>query len=194
MVGGGNVALRKIDTLLDYDTSITVIAPEVDEKIRYYVERNKLQLIEREYKSSEAGDYGLVIAASDNSDVNNRVHEDAQQAGVLVNVVDKPALCDFIFPAIIKRNCLTIAVSTDGYAPFLSGYLRLILDDVFPDRWGKIATFAATFRSMVQKEGPKGRENKMQCLDKFLQADWKAMLKEKSDEEITEEMKGWLTN
>lgn len=192
VVGGGKVALRKIDTLLDYDTKITVVAPEPDEKIRYYAESNKLELKQREYRSAEAADYGLVVSASSDHAVNKQVHKDATGARVPVNVVDNPALCDFVFPAVTRRNCLTVAVSTDGKAPFLAGYLRLVLDDIFPERWNRIARYAAVYRKMLQEQGPKVREDKMRCLNHFLGADWKEILKEKSEDQIKEQMSDWL--
>ncbi len=192
VVGGGNVALRKIDTLLEYDATITVVAPKPDKKIGYYAERDKLTLITREYQSPEAADFGLVVSASSDRTVNQQVHKDATGARVPVNVVDNPALCDFIFPAVTKRNCLTVAVSTDGKAPFLAAYLRLILDDIFPERWDRIARYAAVFRATLQAQGPMGREDKLRCLNRFLGADWKEILKEKSEDQIDQEMAGWL--
>jgi len=192
VVGGGKIALRKIDNLLDYDTDITVIAPETEDKIGYYAERGRIKLEKRPYQPPEAGQYNLVISASDDKAVNQQVYDDAVAAGVPVNVVDNPPLCTFIFPAVTKRNCLTVAVSTDGQAPFLAGYLRMVLDDIFPERWRRIADYAARFRDLVREEGPKGSEQKTACLQKFLAADWKTMLKKQSEEEIEAEMRSWL--
>ncbi len=192
VVGGGAVALRKVDNLLEYEAKITVIAPDVDPKIKYYAERNRIELKEREYKSPEAATFGLVISASDDREVNGQVYDDAMGAGVPVNVVDKPKQCDFIFPAVTKRDCLTVSVSSDGRAPFLSGYLRLILDDIFPDRWTKIAKYAAEFRILVKKEGPEASDEKAKCFTRFLSADWKELLKDKSGVEIRSQMQEWL--
>ncbi len=184
VVGGGRVALRKIDTLLNYETDITVVAPEADEKIEYYASKKLLKLIKRKYQSPEASEYGLVISASDNMDVNRQVSEDCKKAGVPVNVVDKPSLCDFIFPAVIRRDCLTVAVASDGKAPFLSGHVRLILENIFPENWSKVARLAAAFRQKVQSRLKGDREKKTAAYGKFLEADWKAALKEKHGDEI----------
>jgi len=192
VVGGGAVALRKVETLLEYETKITVIAPKPEPKIEYHAEKGRIELIKREYASPEASGYGLVIAASNDGFVNKEVYNDAVAARVPVNVVDNPGLCDFIFPAVTKRDCLTVAVSTDGQAPFLAGFLREFLDGVFPDRWKQIAGYAGRFRRMVMEEGPKGPEKKSACLQRFLNADWKKLLKEKDDEEIVAEFKSWL--
>ncbi|MCK5641407.1 MAG: NAD(P)-dependent oxidoreductase, partial [Gammaproteobacteria bacterium] len=92
VVGGGAVALRKVETLLDYETRITVIAPKPDTKIEYHAKMGRVELIAREYTSPEAGKYGLVIAASGDAYVNKEVYKDAIAAHVPVNVVDNPAL------------------------------------------------------------------------------------------------------
>ena len=194
IVGGGRVALRKIDILLDYDTSITVIAPKIDEKIEYYAGRNRLKLEKREYTLGEAAKYSLVIAASNDDAINKAVADDCRKAGIPVNVVDDPDLCDFIFPATIMRDCLTISVLSDGKAPFLSRQLRLILEDIFPERWKKIASLATEFRKSVHKRWKGDSQKKVECFQRFISADWKTMLKEKSDDDIKSELDKFLEN
>jgi siroheme synthase-like protein len=184
VVGGGKVALRKIDTLLDYESDVTVVAPEPVEKTEYYAGKNKIKLHKRSYRSPEARDFGLVISASDDHGVNTTVYEDCRVAGVPVNVVDNPALCDVIFPAVVKRDCLTVAVSTDGKAPFLAGHLRLILEGVFPERWSKLAKTAAQFRAMVQSTWQGQPYKKADAYERFVTTDWQAVLKEKKGEAL----------
>ncbi len=192
VVGGGNIALRKIETLLEYDSRITVVAPEPVDKIEYYAGKEKLKLERRAYRSPEAQQYGIVISASDDSDVNEVVYKDCKAAGIPVNVVDNPAMCDVIFPAVIKRDCLTVAVSTDGKAPFLSGHLRLILEGVFPERWSKLAKLASRFRAKVQKQFKDQPDQKAAALERFLNADWQALLKEKSGPQLEQELEKLL--
>ena len=192
VVGGGNVALRKIETLLEYDSQITVVAPEPLDKIEYYAGKGKLKLERRAYRSPEAQQYGIVISASDDNGVNEAVYEDCKGAGIPVNVVDNPAMCDVIFPAVLKRDCLTVAVSTDGKAPFLSGHLRLILEGVFPERWSKLAKLAARFRAKVQKQFKDQPDRKAAALQRFLNADWQTLLKEKSGQQLEQELEKLL--
>jgi uroporphyrin-III C-methyltransferase/precorrin-2 dehydrogenase/sirohydrochlorin ferrochelatase len=184
VIGGGDVALRKVETLLEYESDITVIAPEPNDKIEYFAKKGELKLEKREYRSPEASDYGIVISASNQKDVNARVSEDCRKAGVPINVVDNPPLCDFIFPAVVKRDILSVAISTDGQAPFLAGQLRLILEDIFPNRWKKIAGYAAKYRKKVMARWRGQSEKKAQCYNRFVQVDWQTILKEKSDDEI----------
>lgn len=192
VVGGGNVALRKIETLMDYGSDVTVVAPEVDDKIQYFADSGKIKLHKREYQSPEAGEYRLVISASDNMDVNRQVSEDARQAGTLVNVVDAPALCDFIFPAVVRRDCLTAAISTDGKAPFMSGHLRTILEEIFPPHWKKIMQQAVKFRKMVQERWSGDVHQKTVCFAQFLETDWKKLLKEKDKGVVEAELEKML--
>lgn len=184
VVGGGDVALRKVETLLEYECDITVIAPKPDDKIEYFAKKGELKLEMREYRSPEATDYGIVISASNKKEVNVQVSEDCRNAGVPVNVVDNPPLCDFIFPAVVKRDILSVAISTDGQAPFLAGQLRLILEDVFPKRWKKIAGYAAIFRKKVMARWRGNPDKKALCYSRFVQTDWQSILKDKSDDEI----------
>ena len=184
VVGGGAVALRKIETLMDYQMDITVVAPEIHDKIGYFAERGLVKTEQREYRSPEAADFGLVISASNNEEINQTVHDDARSAGVLVNVVDNPPLCDFTFPAVVRRDALSVAVSTDGKAPFLSGHLRSILETIFPEHWNKMMNLAGQFRKMVQQRWPDSIEQRMACFGRFVEADWKVLIKEKSDKDL----------
>jgi siroheme synthase-like protein len=192
VVGGGAVALRKIDNLLDYSCDLTVVAPEVDEKIAYYAESGKITWEKRTYKPAEASSYGLVVSAVDDELVNSQVSEDCKAAGVLVNVVDNPKLCSFTFPALIRRESLSIAISTDGKAPFLAAYLRLFLEDLFPKLWARIAKLAGKFRRMVVEKYGDDKAKKEACFSRFLSADWKTIIKKKNDEELIEELEGLL--
>jgi len=188
VVGGGEVALRKVETLLDYDTTITVIAPEVHDKLQYHASRKRITLKEREYRSPEAADYGMVISASDDRETNEKVYDDCRGAGVLVNVVDDPPHCDFIFPAVLRRDCLTAAISTDGMAPFMSGHLRIVLENIFPRHWTKLMKLATSFRINVRERWGDDTSKKNACYGEFLEADWKSILKEMSDAEIEQEL------
>lgn len=188
VVGGGFVALRKVESLLEYDTRIDVVAPEVHEKLGYHAERGRISLEKRDYRSGEAAGYGLVICATDDELLNKQVYEDARGAGALVNVVDDPRRCDFIFPAVLRRDCLTAAISTDGKAPFVSGHLRLVLENVFPQHWARLMKLATSFRRSVRNRWPGDAERKNACYAEFLEADWKMMLKELSDDELEEEL------
>ncbi len=192
VVGGGHVALRKIDNLIDYKADITVIAPEVDDKIKYYQERGFLKIDERKYNKGDASKYALAIAASDDETVNKQVYEDCHKIGIPVNVVDNPPLCDFIFPATIRRNNLAVSVSTDGTAPFLARHLKVILDTIFPQHWEKISDLATDFREELKRRYPGNKIRQDECIDNFLNANWKEIIKDNNDEQIKALLDGML--
>jgi len=121
-------------------------------------------------------------------EVNKQVFDDCKNSGVPVNVVDNPQYCDFTFPAILNRGDLSVAVSTNGKAPFLAARLRVILEDIFPKRWKNIANYAGLFREKVQERWENDSMKKAECFDRFLQADWKVIVKEKTEEEIISEL------
>ncbi|MBD3402122.1 hypothetical protein GF420_04450 [candidate division GN15 bacterium] len=193
VVGGGTIALRKVDNLLPYAVNITVIAPELDPKLEYYAERSMIKIEKREYMAPEAARFDIAIAASSDEAVNQQVYDDCRNTPTICNVVDNPPLCDFIFPAVVRRDTLTLAVSTDGTAPFLAGHLRLILENIFPEHWEKLMGLAGTFRNQVQQKWTGDTEKKNACYERFLEADWKTILKEKSNEEIEAELERMLT-
>jgi len=192
LIGAGNVALRKIETLLDYEADITVIALQPIDRIDYYGSKDIVKLEKRAYQSPEVTGYGLVISASDNKLVNSQVYEDCVKANVLVNVVDNPKLCTFTFPATLRRESLSLAISTDGHAPFLSAHLRQILDSIFPKHWEKIALLAADYRKMVQKRWKGDLDEKAAALDRFLAADWLELIKKKDEDLLQREMEQLL--
>jgi siroheme synthase-like protein len=187
IVGGGEVALRKIDTLLDFGTDITVIAPEPIDKICFYAEKKRLHLEKRKYTSPEVKNFGIVIAASDDNEVNETVAGDCRDASIPVNVVDNPGLCDFIFPSVLKRDCLTISVLSDAQAPFLSGHLRMVLENIFAEkRWVTIAQLASVFRRRVNKTYADNQKLKAASFANFLDNDWQKTLEEVPDEELSD--------
>ena len=192
VVGGGKVALRKIETLMEFGAEVTVIATKPLDKVEYYASKGHIKLDKRAYASPEAKDFGLVISATDDEAVNRRVFDDCKAAGNLINVVDNPPLCNFIFPAILKREALTISISTDGKAPFLAAHLRIILENIFPDHWKRIVELAGDFRRKVTKRWSDNTAQRFASLDRFLSADWKTMIKEKNDEELAAKLDALL--
>jgi uroporphyrin-III C-methyltransferase/precorrin-2 dehydrogenase/sirohydrochlorin ferrochelatase len=192
VVGGGEVALRKIEMLLDYESDITVIAPDVADKVAYFADKGEIKLEKREYQSPEASNYGVVISAADDRDVNKMVHDDCVAASVPVNVVDDPPLCTFIVPATVRRDQFSIAISTDGAAPYLARFVRALLEGAFPKYWGKVTKYAHDFRKMVYRKYRNEPENMARSFERFLATDWKKVTKELNEDQIKEELEKLL--
>ncbi|ANT63864.1 Precorrin-2 dehydrogenase [Prosthecochloris sp. CIB 2401] len=109
-VGGGSIAMHKIQTVERFTGDITVLAPEIDPRL----EDKGFTLVWKAYEPSDLEDVVLVYAATGNDELNRRIRDDARARGILVNVVDSRELSDFISPAVLKQDDMTIAVSSDG--------------------------------------------------------------------------------
>ena len=148
VVGGGEVAFRKIEVLLNAGCHIVVIAPEMKFTVADLASDDSIDIIQREYESGDCKGRHLVIAATGDRDVNRQVSEEARKLGIPVNVVDKPDLCTVIFPAVLRDEPLVIAVSTSGKAPFMAPELRNRLK-MSTEEWSRWVQVAARFRQSV---------------------------------------------
>ncbi|WP_152224060.1 siroheme synthase CysG [Pseudomonas sp. SCB32] len=154
LVGGGDVALRKARLLSDAGAVLRVVAPEVHSELRELAEEGAGELLLRPYLQSDLQECVLVIAATDDESLNAQVSRDANERGVPVNVVDAPALCSVIFPAIVDRSPLVVAVSSGGDAPVLARLLRAKLETWIPATYGQLAGLASRFRERVKQRLP----------------------------------------
>jgi uroporphyrin-III C-methyltransferase/precorrin-2 dehydrogenase/sirohydrochlorin ferrochelatase len=153
VVGGGAVALRKVLGLLEEGAEVTVIAPRAVADIEEQVRGGRLSLESREYRGGDANGYALVIAATDDREVNRQVFEDAEKAGIWVNVADDPPLCTFHLPARVRRGPLEVAIASGGHAPFATRRLRQLLERRLGPEWDPWAEAAARFREEVRGRG-----------------------------------------
>lgn len=150
VVGGGSVALRKVLGLSREAARVTVVAPRFVEGIEKHAS-DLVTLERREYRKGEAADYALVIAATDDRTVNRQVFEDADRAGVWVNVADDPELCSFHLPARVRRGHLEMAIGSGGKAPFATRRMRQLLERRFGSEWAPWAEAAAAFRKTTRE-------------------------------------------
>lgn len=150
VVGGGDIALRKTTMLLKANAAVTIVAPDLSNGLQELLEANRIQHIQADFKPSQLSDACLVIAATDNSVVNEAVSTAAKASNIPVNVVDTPDLCTFTMGAIIDRSPIVIAVSSEGRAPVLARYIRTKIETMLPATYGRIATIAGEFRDRVK--------------------------------------------
>jgi len=150
LIGGGSVATRKVRLLLAARASITVIAPHLSEELAQLLSENKITYIERPFNANDTSAFNFVICATNNLQTNAEVSAEAQLNNIPVNVVDQPELCSFIFPAIVDRSPMTIAISSGGVAPVLSRLTRAKLETLLPQQLGRLAKLAAEFRQTVK--------------------------------------------
>lgn len=166
VVGGGGVALRKVQGILADGAEVTVVAlnpiPALDEM----AQKGEIHLELRAYSGGEAKSFALVFAATDDEDVNRQVFEDADMCGIWVNVADDPEKCTFHLPARCRRGSLQLAVASAGEAPFVTRRLRQLLERRFGPEWAEWIEAAARFRKSVHGQNLTIQEQE-RCFDSF---------------------------
>ncbi len=150
VIGGGEVASRKVEILLRFEAQLIIIAPEISSYILKLEEQGKATVIRREYHEQDLEMASLVIAATSSKAVNERVYRDAASRNIPVNIVDAPELCTFIFPSVVKRGALTIGISTSGEYPALSKKIRKITEDIFHEGYSEILELLSEYRNTVR--------------------------------------------
>ena len=151
LVGGGQVALRKATLLTRAGAQVTVIAHRIDPELQELVEQHGGQAITGEYHSGLLDEVYLVIAATDDDQLNERVHYDAVERHIPVNVVDNQPLCTFIFPAIVDRSPIVIGISSGGESPVLARLLRAKLETWIPQGYSRLGKLVGQFRRQVKE-------------------------------------------
>ena len=160
MIGGGEVAERKIESLLGTGASIRVVSPEVTARILVLATERRIDLHRKPYESSDCLDAVLVLSASDDPAVSRAVFEDARKRGALVNTADQPGLCDFIMPAVVRRGNVAIAISTSGTSPGLAARLRQKIERLIGPEYGWLAQLLSEARPQIRQRVPQEADRK----------------------------------
>lgn len=151
VIGGGDVATRKVATLLKANAAVCLISPTICEELFVLAQTQKINYIQASYSAAQQLQGAcLVIAATDDYAVNTAVSNDAQALNIPVNVVDSPALCTFTMASIVDRSPIVIAISSEGNAPVLARYIRTKIETMLPAGYGRIAAIAGEFREQVK--------------------------------------------
>ncbi|MBT3697468.1 MAG: uroporphyrinogen-III C-methyltransferase [Gammaproteobacteria bacterium] len=161
LIGGGEVAERKLDLLLKANASVTIVSPEFTSYIEELFVNKNINPIKDYYniKYLTSSSFAFVIAATNDESLNEQVAKDANDNKILVNVVDKPKICDFIFPSILERGPITVAVSTGGSSPVLARMLRTKLETMIPGAYGRLAKIVSENRIPVRKKLVNSKSN-----------------------------------
>lgn len=159
VVGGGRVAQRKIETLLEYGASVHIISKKLTDKLKQLVESGDIRHMGKKFEDKHLDGAFLVIAATDNEKLNHEISETAQKRGLLINTVDQPPDCNFIVPSIVKRGDLILAISTSGKSPALAKKLRKKMDEQFGSEYEAFLILMGCLRKEVLKVGLSHNEN-----------------------------------
>jgi uroporphyrin-III C-methyltransferase/precorrin-2 dehydrogenase/sirohydrochlorin ferrochelatase len=162
VVGGGDVAVRKVGALLKANATVTLISPEICHELQVLVDAQKIHYSATRYRAADQLQGAcLVIAATDDHDVNTAVSNDAKALNIPVNVVDSPSLCTFTMASIVERSPIVIAISSEGNAPVLARYIRTKIETMLPEGYGRIAHIAGEFRDKVKAKFPTTQQRRI---------------------------------
>lgn len=160
IVGGGYIAYEKLDHLLDFTNDIFVIASDFSDEMMQRIKKENLQFEKRTYREGDIEEYAVVIVAVDDIPLQSEIFQESKKYNCLCNSVDSVDYCDFIFPSYVKKDDLTIAISTSGASPAMAKHLRIYLQNLIPEG---ISEFLKEMKSL-RKTIPKGKE-RMKMLD-----------------------------
>jgi siroheme synthase-like protein len=160
VVGGGDVALEKVEGLLACDGDVTVIAPEACDAVRELAEEGSIRWEQRRYERGDLEARFMAIAATNDTDVNIAVYDEAERRAMLVNVVDVPPLCNFILPAIVRTGPLAIAISTAGASPALAKRMKREIAESFGEPYARLAVLLNEARGWAKGTLPTYQDRK----------------------------------
>ncbi len=152
VIGGGSVAARKAQALLNAGTRLVVVAERIDNMMTVICQGKNAELIKSRYSKDYLAGAVLVIAATNNNKLNKQIYKDCQELEILCNMVDVPELCDFYVPAVVKRGDLQIAIGTEGRCPAYAGHIRKKLEKIFTEQHGQFLTELEELRKRIIKE------------------------------------------
>lgn len=193
VVGGGLVAQRKVETLLQYGASISIVSRHLTPRLKELVETHRITFVGSEFTEDHLAVVFLVIAATDDPMLNHRVSLDAQERGLLINAVDQPEDCNFIVPSILRRGDLQVAISTSGKSPALARKLRQEMELQFGKEYEKLLLLMGSVREQVISRGLPQDENK-RIFKKIVESDMLEAITRKDRERVKNILKSALGN
>jgi precorrin-2 dehydrogenase/sirohydrochlorin ferrochelatase len=190
LVGGGEVAFRKALGLSKSGCRLTVVAPELSATFEAWLERQPFAVERRTYRNGEAAAFFLIVSATDDAQVNQRVFQDAERAGRLINVVDRPEFCNVQIPSRIERGSLQVTISTGGKCPAFARWVRLGLEDAVPERYGVLLERVAAVRSRMKQTVP-SQEARKRILERLLRSEAVRRFLAGDDQLLVRMERGW---
>ena len=191
IIGGGTIAQGKIGGLKQAGCHITVISPDATPGIRQAAQRGDVVWLERTYRPGDLEGAFIGVAATNVWHVNREIYEEAERLGVLLNVVDDPDLCSFIAPSIVKREPVTLAISTGGASPALARKLRETLADAEALEWADLADVLTQARRIIKEQRIVIDPERWQCC---ITRDLLAMAQDGRSQEALDWLLGQLLN
>ncbi len=160
VVGGGDIGLEKTEGLLACDATVVLVAPDAIDELQALAAEGSIEWQQREYEAADLEGTFMVIACTNDTDVNIRVFDDAERRAMLVNIVDVPPLCNFILPAIVRTGPLAIAISTAGASPALAKRMKREVSELFGEEYARLAIMLNDARGWAKGTLPTYQDRK----------------------------------
>ncbi len=183
IVGGGEVAARKIKSILFCKARVRVISPHVCKKISRFARDGKLEWLQREYERGDLRDAYLVMAATDRKEIQHLIVAEANDRKILINVVDDPAACTFQVPATVRRGEFLLAVSTGGSSPALSARIKKSIEAEYGPEYGLYVDLLSKVRETIVRDGGTQKSHKI-LFEKILQLNILTHIREENWPEV----------
>ena len=160
IVGGGAVGTRKVNTLIECGARVTVVSPDPTPELTKLASEGSVTLKKRAYRNDDLTGMFLVIGATDDERLNRQISKDAEQAHILCNIADRPEVCNFILPSIVRRGDLFITISTSGKSPALAKHLRQKLETQFGQQYADFLLLMGAIRQKLLSQAHEPEEHK----------------------------------
>ena len=166
VIGGGKVAQRKVESLIDCEADVVVVSPVLTSYLKEIVENNRIIYRKKEYSPEDLKDVFLVICATDSETVNAKAAEECMHRGILVNVIDDPEKCSALVPAVIRRGSMAISISTGGKSPYVSRKIREKLESQFGNEYERYLDILGDIRreALIKEPDPAKRKEMFRSL------------------------------
>ena len=191
IIGGGTIAEGKISKLTETGAQVTIISPDATPAIQKMAKKGVVEWTARKYQTGDLEGAFLGIAATDVRQVNQQIFQEAEELGVVLNVVDDAELCAFIAPSIVERGPVTVAISTGGASPALARKLREAIAEAPALEWADLANVLSKARKQIKKRGVAVDPQRWQCC---LTPDLLSLAQAGKDEQALEQIMSTLLN
>lgn len=193
VVGGGQVAERKIADLLECEANINVISPTAGDLIRLWSNQGLISWQAREVEESDLDNTFMVFVATNNMHTNQMAVKWCRERGILINAVDDPPNCDFYVPAVVRRNSLVVAISTEGKSPMFARKLREQLEELIGEEYGEFVDFLGEQREYI-KQAVTDIEERKKVFKALVDSDILDLLKAGERERVKERMEQCMSS
>ena len=183
VVGGGRVGSRKVDTLVQCGAVVTVVSAEVSPAVKQLADEKAILLKQRAYRASDVEGMFLVIGATDNETLNRQINADAERLNLLCNIADRPEICNFILPAIVRRGSFVMAISTAGKSPAFAKHIRNRLETQFGPEYGVVLELMGAIRNKLLADAHEPEAHKP-LFEQLIDGDLLALVKDQRIEQI----------